>query len=101
MLQMARYCRTIFPESDVKEDHALQCFRPIIPDDLPLVGEVCSVPGLYLHTGHGTLGWTMCLATAECIAQAICNSMAGRKTDTYQLPGGVQMSSATLSPNRF
>ena len=99
---MARYCRALFPESNVTEEQALQCFRPCSPDDIPIVGEVKSSPGLYMHTGHGTLGWTLCLATSECLAQALYDDIKGNETDdVYQLPGNITVDRATLSPNRF
>lgn len=99
---MARYARTLFPDSDASEEKAAPCFRPLSPDDIPLVGEVSSTPGLYLHTGHGTLGWTLCLATAECIAQAMCEDIRGTdKKSTYELPGDVIVERSKLSPNRF
>lgn len=31
--------------------------RPMVPDGVPLIGPT-RVPGLYLNTGHGHLGWT-------------------------------------------
>jgi glycine/D-amino acid oxidase-like deaminating enzyme len=98
---LTRYCKAIFPESDATEEHALQCFRPMTPDDIPLVGRVSSVPGLYLHSGHGTLGWTLCLATAECVAQDVLDDIAGRVNDTYSLPGNLEVKKVKLSPNRF
>ena len=98
---MARYCKTIFPESDATEEHALQCFRPMTPDDIPLVGRVSSVPGLYLHTGHGTLGWTLCLATADCVAQDVCDGILGRDSHVFDLPDNVQVDKSKLSPDRF
>jgi len=98
---LGRYAKALFPESDATEEHALQCFRPMSPDDIPLVGNVGSIPGLYLHTGHGTLGWTLCLATAECVAQAISDDLAGREDDMYKLPGSIEIQRAKLSPDRF
>ncbi|KAL7541050.1 hypothetical protein ACHAXR_011429 [Thalassiosira sp. AJA248-18] len=99
---MARYARAIFPESSVTEETALQCFRPCSPDDIPIVGEVSSVPGLYMHTGHGTLGWTLCLATSECLAQAVHDDINCNETPSmYQLPGGITVDRALLSPDRF
>ena len=99
---MARYGRTLFPESNAAEENALQCFRPMSPDDIPLVGEVPTLPGLYLHTGHGTLGWTLCLATSECVAQALCDNIKGKgKQSTYTLPGNITIDRAILSPDRF
>ncbi|MFN4186348.1 MAG: FAD-dependent oxidoreductase, partial [Hyphomonas sp.] len=32
--------------------------RPMTPDGTPVIGAT-KIPGLYLNTGHGTLGWTM------------------------------------------
>ncbi|KAL7461204.1 hypothetical protein ACHAXS_001626 [Conticribra weissflogii] len=99
---MGRYARTIFPESDATDTSALQCFRPMSPDDIPIVGEVSAVPGLFLHTGHGTLGWTVGLATAECVAQALCDKITGsRDKKTFELPGGIVVDRARLSPDRF
>ena len=99
---LSRYGRTLFPDSDASEKSALQCFRPMSPDDIPLVGEVSSVPGLFLHTGHGTLGWTLCLATSECVAQALCDKIQGIEDQvTYKLPGDITIDRAPLSPDRF
>ena len=99
---MARYTKALFPESNITEENALQCFRPCSPDDIPMVGGVKSVPGLYMHTGHGTLGWTLCLATSECLAQALYDDIKGNETqETYQLPGNITVDRATLSPDRF
>lgn len=99
---LSRYAKTIFPESTVTEETALQCFRPCSPDDIPIVGEVHSVPGLFMHTGHGTLGWTLCLATSECLAQALHDDINGNDTNsTYHLPGDITVDRSLLSPSRF
>ena len=99
---LARYGKKLFPESNIIEASALQCFRPLSPDDIPIVGAVRSTPGVFLHTGHGTLGWTLCLATAECLAQAMTDDVVGRdRQATYDLPGGISVERARLSPDRF
>mmetsp|Transcript_49046 Transcript_49046/g.147724 ORF Transcript_49046/g.147724 Transcript_49046/m.147724 type:complete len:134 (-) Transcript_49046:135-536(-) len=99
---LARYCKALFPDGDAAEERAMQCFRPTSPDDLPLAGEVVSVPGLFLHTGHGTMGWTLTLATAECVAQAVCESVTGSEPGSkFELPGGEQIDRNLLSPDRF
>ena len=51
---MARYANMLFPEGSLQR--VIPCFRPLSPDDLPIAGSVESIPGLYLHTGHGSLG---------------------------------------------
>lgn len=50
--------------------------RPMTPDGTPVVGR-SGIDGLYLNTGHGTLGWTMSCGSAAVIADI----MAGDKPD--------------------
>lgn len=50
--------------------------RPMTPDGTPVVGRT-HIDGLYLNTGHGTLGWTMCCGSAAVIADII----SGDKTE--------------------
>ena len=42
-------------------------FRPMSPDGLPYIGPT-SVPGVYVNTGHGHLGWTLAMGSAELFA---------------------------------
>lgn len=44
--------------------------RPATPSNLPYLGRT-AVPGLYLNTGHGTLGWTMACGSGRIIADLI------------------------------
>ncbi len=44
--------------------------RPMTPDGTPIVGPT-AVPGLWLATGHGTLGWTMAAGTGRLLADWI------------------------------
>ena len=44
--------------------------RPMTPDGTPLIGAT-PVAGLYLNTGHGTLGWTMSCGSARLLADII------------------------------
>lgn len=100
---LARYGRTIFPEAvDCTPDAAVQCFRPMSPDDIPIVGKVTCVPGLFLHHGHGTMGWTLTSATADCVAQAICDEVEGRSGQkSFELPDKTHILRSVLSPDRF
>ena len=45
--------------------------RPMTPNSLPIVGP-SKVPGLFLNTGHGMLGWTLCAATGQSVTEQIC-----------------------------
>ncbi|PBB58180.1 MULTISPECIES: FAD-dependent oxidoreductase [Mesorhizobium] len=44
--------------------------RPVTPDSKPIVGAT-SVKGLYLNCGHGSLGWTLSMATANKLANLV------------------------------
>lgn len=61
--------------------------RPMVHDGLPLIGPT-RVPGLYLNTGHGHLGWTQAAGSGRLLADL----MAGRPTEidaTRYLPARV------------
>ncbi len=45
--------------------------RPMTPDSLPLLGRAQMTDNLYLNTGHGALGWTLCHASAQLTADLI------------------------------
>ncbi len=44
--------------------------RPMTPEGTPLVGAT-PWPGLYLNTGHGTLGWTMAAGSGRLLSDLI------------------------------
>ncbi len=50
--------------------------RPATPGNVPLIGDMAGagLKGLWLNTGHGTLGWTMACGSARLLADL----MAGR-----------------------
>ncbi|EYD77878.1 D-amino acid dehydrogenase small subunit [Rubellimicrobium mesophilum DSM 19309] len=61
-------------------DTALAAFwcglRPMTPDGTPVVGRT-PVPGLFLNTGHGTLGWTMAAGSGRVLSDIV----SGRRAD--------------------
>jgi D-amino-acid dehydrogenase len=101
---LEKYAKRIFGADAVVpiDNSTLPCYRPLSPDDCPLVGRFGSIPGLYIHTGHGTLGWTTSLATASCVAQDVCDDILGQEErDEYILPDGTSIEKKRLSPERF
>ena len=44
--------------------------RPATPDSRPIVGP-SPVPGLFLNTGHGALGWTLACGSARLAVQLL------------------------------
>jgi D-amino-acid dehydrogenase len=53
----------------VREPEPWFGFRPLVPDDLPLIGWAPGVRGVLVATGHGTLGFTQGPATGKLIAE--------------------------------
>jgi D-amino-acid dehydrogenase len=55
--------------------------RPVTPSSVPLVG-AAPIAGLYVNTGHGTLGWTMGVGSGKLLADLV----GGRATDIEPPP---------------
>lgn len=53
------------------EEVAWSGFRPMTPDDLPIIGRSGKYKNLILATGHGTLGVTYGLITGKLVSQII------------------------------
>lgn len=101
---LEKYAKAAFGSDLVKDvkGTTLPCYRPMSPDDFPIVGGTAKMPRVYFHTGHGTLGWTMAMATAHCLAQDICDDILGiQDRDDFVLPDGTSLDRSTLSPDRF
>jgi D-amino-acid dehydrogenase len=47
-------------------------WRPMTVDDVPLLGPVPGRPRQWLATGHGMLGVSMSIATADLVADLVC-----------------------------
>lgn len=81
----AEYLRTP-PATPVQEEW--QGWRPMTPDDLPLIGRAPGLENLWLATGHGMLGVTLAAATGEMIGNLVCGRAGA-------------MDPAPFSPARF
>jgi D-amino-acid dehydrogenase len=69
--------RDLFPAGgDIARAEFWTGLRPMTPDGTPIVGPT-AWPGLWLATGHGTLGWTMAAGTGRLLADWI----SGRPTE--------------------
>jgi len=69
--------RDLFPAGGDLGKTEFWCgLRPMTPDGTPLIGP-SGVPGLYLNTGHGTLGWTMACGSGKLLADIV----TGRQPD--------------------
>jgi D-amino-acid dehydrogenase len=60
----------LFPGGDATKGLFWSGLRPMTPDGTPIIGRT-SLAGLFLNTGHGTLGWTMSSGSARLIADIV------------------------------
>ncbi len=60
----------LFPGGDVSRASFWSGLRPMTPDGTPVIGPT-KVAGLFLNTGHGTLGWTMSSGSARVVADLV------------------------------
>ena len=71
---LAMVVRDLFPEGgDLSRAEFWTGLRPMTPDGTPLVGP-SPIPGLWLNTGHGTLGWTMAAGSGQLLSDLISGS---------------------------
>lgn len=78
--ELVAIAREEFPDLTIED---VDCgYRPLSPDDTPLIGGVGKLDNLFLCTGHGSKGWTMGLGSGKLVADII----AGRKTDIDRRP---------------
>ena len=62
----------LFPDAgDLSRAQFWTGLRPLTPDGTPVVGPT-AVEGLWLNTGHGTLGWTMACGSGQLLSDQIC-----------------------------
>ncbi len=66
----------LFPGGEANKATFWSGLRPMTPDGTPVIGPT-KVAGLFLNTGHGTLGWTMSSGSARVIADLV----SGRKPE--------------------
>jgi D-amino-acid dehydrogenase len=78
MVDVARRCAPLAADYTAQDQHAWGGFRPMTPDGRPRVGPTI-VKGLYLNTGHGTLGWTLACASGHDLARTIASPDSKRQ----------------------
>jgi D-amino-acid dehydrogenase len=73
----------MFPQLDLAEDkvETWTGLRPATPSNVPLIGAT-RVAGLYVNTGHGTLGWTLAAGSGRLLADLV----AGRTPSVDPAP---------------
>lgn len=79
---LTRRTSALFPNAcNYAEPRYWTGMRPLTPSNVPYVGAT-KIRGLFLNTGHGTLGWTLAAGCGQLIADVV----SGRPT-AVPLPG--------------
>ena len=88
---LVRLVEAVFPElAEIMDRDSLNPWtglRPMSSDGVPILGKT-PIPGLFLNTGQGHLGWTMAAASGRVVADIILGRVPEVNADRY-------------SPNRF
>jgi D-amino-acid dehydrogenase len=83
---LERIARENFRGLDQLDTRTWMGHRPCMPDSVPVVGPAPGHAGLWLATGHGHLGLTDSLNTAQRIAQAMLGAPAGAASSAKLAP---------------
>ncbi|WP_310452297.1 D-amino acid dehydrogenase [Sulfuritalea sp.] len=79
--------RQIFPAlATVSEVSYWAGLRPATPGNVPLIGDMAGagLAGLWLNTGHGTLGWTLACGSARLLADLVAGRDPGLDATPYR-----------------
>lgn len=71
---------------DIPIKEVSACLRPYSTDDLPIIGAVPDIDGLFMATGHGFKGITLCLITGKSLAELIVTGASSFTLDAFS-PG--------------
>jgi D-amino-acid dehydrogenase len=67
---LIKWVRNCFPAVSTETVVPWAGLRPMMPNMLPRVSPG-KLPGVFYNTGHGHLGWTLCAATADIVAEQV------------------------------
>ena len=71
---LIRWVRENFPNLDASDYSSWACLRPMTPNMMPIIKKSKKTAGVYYHTGHGHLGWTLSPSTAKKLTGLIQNA---------------------------
>jgi D-amino-acid dehydrogenase len=95
---LEKVTRELFPGGDLTQAQFWTGLRPMTPDGTPLVGAT-PLLGLYLNTGHGTLGWTMACGSAQLLADLISGRQPAIRNEGLDMGRyGIRGTQSSLRP---
>jgi D-amino-acid dehydrogenase len=77
----------VFPAlASVSELDRWAGLRPATPGNVPLIGDLAGagLAGLWLNTGHGTLGWTLACGSGRLLADSVAGRDPGLDARPYR-----------------
>ena len=83
---MIRRVRDIFPRLNFSDDSidTWSGLRPATPNNVPLIGST-PLRGLFVNTGHGTLGWTLAVGSGQLLADILASRSTAIDPAPYQI----------------
>lgn len=85
---LVRLVEAVFPElAEIMDRDSLNPWtglRPMSSDGVPILGKT-PIPGLFLNTGQGHLGWTMAAASGRVVADIIMGKTPAVDTAHYSI----------------
>ncbi|MFS8975989.1 D-amino acid dehydrogenase [Cupriavidus necator] len=88
----------LFPGAgDVSQATFWAGLRPMTPDGTPIVGPT-KVRGLWLNTGHGTLGWTMACGSGKLLADLVSGTSPAIRADDLSVARYLKPARHHLAP---
>ncbi|NOV25839.1 D-amino acid dehydrogenase [Cupriavidus necator] len=88
----------LFPGAgDVSQATFWTGLRPMTPDGTPIVGPT-QVHGLWLNTGHGTLGWTMACGSGKLLSDLVSGKSPAIRADDLSVHRYLQPARHHLAP---
>ncbi len=70
----------LFPQAYNETKDGWTALRPATPDGTPIIGNT-NIDGLFISTGHGTLGWTMACGSGKLLSDIILGKQADIRYD--------------------
>ena len=81
---LEKVVRELFPGGDLSRAQFWTGLRPMTPDSTPVIG-AAPLRGLWLNTGHGTLGWTMACGSGRLVAELLTGRPGAIRSDDLGL----------------
>lgn len=82
---LEKVVRDLFPQAGPVSDGSFWTgLRPMTPDGTPLIGPT-AIDGLWLNTGHGTLGWTMACGSGQVLTDLLLGRTPAIRADDLGL----------------